>query len=516
MRRRWAPLFVFFLAIGAGLGSTKCMALPVLDAAIVVQICRALLNKVPGQLPGIVQRQAGQDFVERYGPSYYPMPLDGCLSAVETERASTSETTFLLQHIRYESYWEFWFDGESIKYIKITRFRPVTLAGDEPWQESARSVTPPHRYAADGKAARNEWTPGQNDDPRVVEFLYATNRKKSADPVRSEKSTLITDDGAHDSNGWRPISGYSGERSPDLSFGAVRVRIPDTHRIGRIELASNVKIFGVKFSSDDTEPSKHFIIRGIEETNEDRWIRFLSSTNGKKALIFIHGFNTKFRDAAFRTAQIVWDLQFLGTTVLFSWPSRGEIADYDYDRDSALGSRYGLLHVIDDLHQAGFDNIDIIAHSMGNLLAVEALSNIASNQSSPTVLAQLVMAAPDVDRDLFTQEIPRLAKVTKGLTLYASKNDKALQLSKRVGGNIPRAGDVPSSGPIVSPSISTIDVSAIGDELFGLNHNTFAATRNVLDDLKILLDTGKPPPRLTEIRGYPEPPQKAIYFRYVP
>ena len=61
-----------------------------------------------------------------------------------------------------------------------------------------------------------------------------------------------------------------------------------------------------------------------------------------------------------------------------------------------------------------------------------------------------------------------------------------------------------------------IDVSAIGDELFGLNHNTFATTRNVLNDLKILLETGKPPPRLTEIRGYPEPPQKATYFRYVP
>jgi esterase/lipase superfamily enzyme len=126
------------------------------------------------------------------------------------------------------------------------------------------------------------------------------------------------------------------------------------------------------------------------------------------------------------------------------------------------------------------------------------------------------MAAPDVDRDMFIQEIPNVAKVAKGLTLYASANDKALLLSKRVAGNIPRAGDVPDAGPIVIGSVSTIDVSAIGDELFGLNHNTFATTRNVLNDLKILLETGKPPPRLTEIRGYPEPPQKATYFRYVP
>jgi esterase/lipase superfamily enzyme len=89
-----------------------------------------------------------------------------------------------------------------------------------------------------------------------------------------------------------------------------------------------------------------------------------------------------------------------------------------------------------------------------------------------------------------------VAKVVKGLTLYASANDKALSLSKRLAGDIPRAGDVPETGPVVIPPVWTIDMSKIGDELFGLNHSTFATTRNVLNDLKILLDTGNPPPRL--------------------
>jgi len=147
---------------------------------------------------------------------------------------------------------------------------------------------------------------------------------------------------------------------------------------------------------------------------------------------------------------------------------------------------------------------------------VDALSNSAATQS-PAEIAQLVMAAPDVDRDMFLQAIPKIARVTKGLTLYASAHDKALRLSKRVAGDIPRAGDVPASGPIVAALLATIDVSAIGDELFGLNHSTFATTRNVLNDLKILLETGNPPPRgLAEIRPYPEPPQKSTYFRFVP
>lgn len=513
MRRPRSTFCALTLLVGVGLGTTRSIAEPVLNPNLVLQICQALLNKAPEELPAVVQRQAGEHFVEEYGQNYYPKPLDGCVSAIETGRASTGEATFLLQHIRYESYWEFSFDGVSIKHIKITRFRPVTLAGDEAWQESRRSLSSSRRRTAGEN--RSEKESGQ-DDPRVVEFFYATNRKRSTDPVITENSTVITDDRADGSNGWRPVSGYTGERSRYLSFGAVRVRVPDTHRIGKMELPSSVKIFGVRFSSGDADPSKHFTIRSIEEANEDDWIKSLSSANDKKALIFIHGFNTKFRDAVFRTAQIVWDLQFHGTTVLLSWPSRGEIADYDYDRESALGSRYALLQVIDDLHKAGFDEVDIVAHSMGNLIAVDALSNSASTQSPGAIVDQFVMAAPDVDRDLFIQEIPRIAKVAKGLTLYASKNDKALQLSKRVAGNIPRAGDVPADGPIVISSVSTIDVSAIGDELFGLNHNTFATTRNILDDLKILIETGKLSPRLTEIRGYPEPPQKATYFRYVP
>lgn len=200
---------------------------------------------------------------------------------------------------------------------------------------------------------------------------------------------------------------------------------------------------------------------------------------------------------------------------MFSWPSRGEIADYIYDQNSALGSRAALLRVVANLRKAGLQHVDILAHGMGNLIAVDALSNSASTKS-PVAIAQLRMAAPDVDRDMFIQAIPRVAKVAKGLTLYASANDRALWLSKRVAGNIPRAGDVPASGPIVMASVSTIDASVIGYELFGLNHSAFATTRNILNDLKILLETGAEPPRLDEIRAFPEPPKKATHFRFAP
>jgi esterase/lipase superfamily enzyme len=43
------------------------------------------------------------------------------------------------------------------------------------------------------------------------------------------------------------------------------------------------------------------------------------------ALVFLHGFNVTFADAAIRAAQIGCDLKVPGATAFFSWPSRGRL-----------------------------------------------------------------------------------------------------------------------------------------------------------------------------------------------
>jgi esterase/lipase superfamily enzyme len=507
MRQRWAayfPIWSFTLALSFGI----CWAEPTIDANVVLQVCRAFSKTEPRQMPKIVLPEAGKAFVEIY--ERYSKMLKGCLSATESKRDSDG-ITFLVQNTRYESEWRLSTENGSIKKISITKYRAVTLEDDADWQEPFSTWSPTTTLAAKDDI----WPP---PEPNIVDFFYATNRKQwDFEPsLEGNPPATSTTNGnrVFTSNGWTAVRDYSGERNSELAFGAVRVRVPEGHQIGKLELPSG--IISLIFKDDnDPDPTKYFTIRSIVKTDEARWIQSLSSTKTKRALIFVHGFNTRFRAAVFRTAQIVWDLQFKGTAVLFSWPSRGEIADYFYDEKSALGSRDAFLRVVDNLRKAGFNRIDVIAHSMGNLVAVDALS-ISAVSRSPAAIAQLIMAAPDVDKDMFIQAIPKVAKVAKGLTLYASANDKALLLSKRVAGNIPRAGDVPRSGPIVMRSLSTIDVSVIGGELFGLNHSTFATTRNILNDLKILLENGTPAPRLAEIRGFPEPPKKATYFRYVP
>jgi esterase/lipase superfamily enzyme len=334
-------------------------------------------------------------------------------------------------------------------------------------------------------------------DPRVVDFLYVTTRK----PTNQSSSASIS---------------YSGERGTDLSFGAASVRIPKDHKIGRIELPVKWSLLGYTIYEGSLSDDKRFAIRKVAPLSPEQWGRLATARSFRKqALVFVHGYNTSFEDALYRNAQIIWDLQYPGLSVLFSWASAGNPADYFYDRDSAYLARDGFVKVLKFLRETyHFEKVDVIAHSMGNLVVLDALSSYART-SNPVKIGQLIMAAPDVDRDQFLQMEPDVRRITNGMTLYASSADKALVLS-RVPARVPRAGDVPSEGPIVLPDMETIDVTAIGDEIFGLNHTEFASNRAIIDDIKLLISTGMRPPRLAQIRGIPDLPAIPKYWRYVP
>jgi esterase/lipase superfamily enzyme len=124
----------------------------------------------------------------------------------------------------------------------------------------------------------------------------------------------------------------------------------------------------------------------------------------------------------------------------------------------------------------GIEQVNVLAHSMGNIIAVDALANYART-SNPVQIEHLVMAAPDVDRNQFLALVPVAKAIVGGMTLYASSADRAMVASRKLAGDVPRAGDVPADGPIILPNVETIDVIAMGEDIFGLNHNVFAASR---------------------------------------
>jgi esterase/lipase superfamily enzyme len=151
---------------------------------------------------------------------------------------------------------------------------------------------------------------------------------------------------------------------------------------------------------------------------------------------------------------------------------------------------------------------------MGNQVVLEALAHAIGGPLSRPI-GELITAAPDVDRDHYSGIAARVRAVSRGMTLYASSADKALITSRELAG-IARAGDVGPDGPVVVDGIEAIDVTAIGTDMFSLNHSEFAHNRSLIDDIGRLLISGSRPPhrRSTQIRPVPEGSQQPVYWYY--
>jgi esterase/lipase superfamily enzyme len=129
-------------------------------------------------------------------------------------------------------------------------------------------------------------------------------------------------------------------------------------------------------------------------------------------------------------------------------------------------------------------------------------------------LNEMVMAAPDVDIDLFQNLLAKVQPLAAGMTLYASASDWALRLARFLARK-PRAGGVFENGPILAPHLDSIDVTSMA-ELFGLNHSTHSSNESLLNDIGRLLTKREHPPakRSPELHAVPEQPPPVRYWKY--
>jgi esterase/lipase superfamily enzyme len=273
---------------------------------------------------------------------------------------------------------------------------------------------------------------------------------------------------------------FTGERGPKNAFATIDISVPRAHVAGELELPS----------SGAPTPSRHFTVtqaRRLELpqiTSEVRAAIAKRPANERDVLVFVHGFNTTFADASFRLAQIVHDAGFKGVPVLFTWPSRGELLAYPYDRESALYSRDFLEASLRALGKdLGAGRIDILAHSMGNMLTLETLrqAKIRGDGSFSGKLRDVMLASPDVDLDVFRTQA-RI--IDRPMTVFVSKDDKALDFSRRFAGDKRRLGalsedDVDMIAKLKSEKIEVIDMSSIKTS-DSLNHGKFAASPKIV------------------------------------
>ena len=95
-----------------------------------------------------------------------------------------------------------------------------------------------------------------------------------------------------------------------------------------------------------SNPATDFATLKADELTSDAAKKWLSASVRKSpdrsVLVFIHGFNNRFEDSVYRFAQIVQDSGVHSAPVLVTWPSRGSLLAYGYDRESTNYTRNAL------------------------------------------------------------------------------------------------------------------------------------------------------------------------------
>ncbi|HEX6374895.1 MAG TPA: alpha/beta hydrolase, partial [Allosphingosinicella sp.] len=170
-----------------------------------------------------------------------------------------------------------------------------------------------------------------------------------------------------------PSRGYSGRRDRMVHYGTCRVFIPDSHKIGSIGSGWWKRLISRK---DD-----RLKLRSIDELATSQFWEQLSArirkSRKRTGIVFIHGYNVSFEEAALRAAQIGSDLGLNGAMAFFSWPSRGSLAAYIRDGQSIEASEDAIAtFLIDFAERSGAERIHVIAHSMGNRGVLGAVNKI--------------------------------------------------------------------------------------------------------------------------------------------
>jgi esterase/lipase superfamily enzyme len=285
---------------------------------------------------------------------------------------------------------------------------------------------------------------------------------------------------------------FNKTRGKKLSFGWCEVSVPYSHVTGELE---RPKWIMLQFRDDPRRDMVLQAVRPLKSTDLLRELNYvLASTVEQKLLLFIHGYNVSFTEAALRTAQLAYDLDLRGadsrgTAVFYSWPSQGMVIPYQADESNAEWAQDDMFKFLKTfLASTSARKVFVLAHSMGSRPTLRAIANLA--QSDPGLVAKIqgvILAAPDIDADTFRREIAPIFGVNRLQgTLYVSSRDRPLNFSMKLHGGYPRLGD-PAAGPIVVPGIETIDASEVDNGDFW-GHSYFADRSILLEDIFTLLN----------------------------
>ncbi len=307
--------------------------------------------------------------------------------------------------------------------------------------------------------------------------FFATNREPATGPEATKDPDL-----------------FFGDERGDLTYGTCEVSIPYRRTPGTLPEPSILKL---EFTQD---PAKHVVLMEIERLPDAEFWKALRATveasPNRQLMLFVHGYCATFRDAARRTAQMAYDMNYQGPSMFFSWPAGSDAegfsqrANYLKDLRRAEESDEDLIALIEQLGRlSGAKKIHVVAHSMGSFVLTEALKTLDDrmDQSTkrPLLFDQIAMAAPDLNaKEFVVTSGKRVRPFGRRLTVYASKHDKALKLSRTVNGFEPLGllNDFSKQGAI-SSLYELVDASPAKAGWFDSGHVYYGDMPEMLLDL---------------------------------
>ncbi len=251
--------------------------------------------------------------------------------------------------------------------------------------------------------------------------------------------------------------------------------------------------------------------------------RRLARAKRKEVVIFIHGYNNSFDDAAKATGKICNTLSAEFVCISLSWPaggSGGAFYGYNIDRESGEFAAADVKKAIRIISATeAIKHLHLIAHSRGADVLLSALQQLGmeayATRSSPTErykINNVVLFAPDIDLDVATARLfgfvsdpdaPFGAKATPHghlppigalhLTVYSSPNDQALALSSGLFGSVARLGSLNSASISSKEAGSNAlwtnsQLSGIADFIEYKGRAGFAGHSYFLSDLEVQKD----------------------------
>jgi esterase/lipase superfamily enzyme len=296
----------------------------------------------------------------------------------------------------------------------------------------------------------------------TFDLLYITDRA----PVTAANGTLS----------------YGAERAISLSFGSVSLtptsNSPTSRRQLRVGAVSESGRFpatpyGVVatangLSRTPTAVAAHERAAASLQAEVDRR---LAIADRKEVVVFIHGYNNSFDDAARTTGEICRSLQNQFVCIVLTWPAGGSgglFFGYNIDRESSEFSVADLKKAIRIIAEAkGVERLHLLAHSRGTDVLASVVQQLSieayvsrSSMWQRYKMANVVFFAPDIDLDVASSKLfawvsdPDLAFGSQSrpsvvppqgplhLTVYSSPGDKALGASSLLFGSALRLGQL--------------------------------------------------------------------------